>query len=684
MYGVNVAIAVIAALALLVLLNFLVQFSVTNVAPKYRTWLRYDLTSTREHSLSAQTLKVLGEINEPYKIVAFIGTPDSTSSAELAGILNRASDLVDEYSQYNRKLQVEKLNPERDITKTAEFYRTLQQRYEPKLKPMKALKEEGQKAADDVKHTSAKLNKSLGELVKSNKLAEGRNRDFMENLAQAYGRMDRILEMQLAPVARIDKQPLPDYAAAIQVYDQALSAINEGVLTPSIAGIRRAADTANTPGDVKEMLLAMVEEITSLRTRVTAATDKLHAAAPDDDYRRLREQVESGTYFLVVMSPTAERVVKLDDMFRVDARQKAATPEGEATPDYTFLGEEVLTGALASLQIKKPPMAVFVSMGGQEDFSQVSDRLSKLGFRVERWSPTPRQTQFGMMPPGPPPRPEPGQKAVWIVPPITPDMNDPRGPGASAAVMRVIQERAAQGDGVLLMTGYSPMSQFGGPDIGLAFLEPWGIKPLTDRVIFREEPNSKGKPMPVAALTTSEWSADLPVTKALAGMSVLLRAASPLELDPKAKEKDVQLYPLVVIKNTDLWAQKDLMNRDAFKKTPETAAPQFTVGAAAQSKTGRLIVIAESGGWATDDVTRAVDMEGFAVFPGNAELFVNSVEWLAGLENLIAASPRSQDFRRISDISSTKLLAIKFGILGAVPLVTIITGIAVWLVRRRG
>ena len=92
--------------------------------------------------------------------------------------------------------------------------------------------------------------------------------------------------------------------------------------------------------------------------------------------------------------------------------------------------------------------------------------------------------------------------------------------------------------------------------------------------------------------------------------------------------------------------------------------------------------------WATDQITNygmlgpgSAPLVG-ALFPGNSELFVNSVYWLAGLDQLIAASARTQDIRRIQiSVSGTRAIQRTLPIL--LPLAILASGVGVWLVRRK-
>ena len=78
-YGLNVAVSVVAVLALFVLINWIA----------YRQFVRFDLTATRSYSLSPQTLKVLQGLEGSYQIVTLF----SRSGEHV----DQALDLIEEY-----------------------------------------------------------------------------------------------------------------------------------------------------------------------------------------------------------------------------------------------------------------------------------------------------------------------------------------------------------------------------------------------------------------------------------------------------------------------------------------------------------------------------------------------------------------------------------------------------------
>jgi hypothetical protein len=76
------------------------------------------------------------------------------------------------------------------------------------------------------------------------------------------------------------------------------------------------------------------------------------------------------------------------------------------------------------------------------------------------------------------------------------------------------------------------------------------------------------------------------------------------------------------------------------------------------------------------------DALGRDMFPGNAELFTNSLLWVAGTEHLITVSAEAIQARRIGDLGDWSL-PLEILIIGGLPAIVLAAGVVVWLVRRR-
>ena len=72
-----------------------------------------------------------------------------------------------------------------------------------------------------------------------------------------------------------------------------------------------------------------------------------------------------------------------------------------------------------------------------------------------------------------------------------------------------------------------------------------------------------------------------------------------------------------------------------------------------------------------------------ARFPGNGELFTNSIFWLAKMEKMIALSPSAMDTPRIAPMSKGTLAFWRVGVLlVGLPGLALVSGFMVWRARR--
>ncbi|NJL31483.1 MAG: hypothetical protein HC898_07565 [Phycisphaerales bacterium] len=216
----------------------------------------------------------------------------------------------------------------------------------------------------------------------------------------------------------------------------------------------------------------------------------------------------------------------------------------------------------------------------------------------------------------------------------------------------------------------------------------------TDQVIFREFTGPDGRARAQAQFQLSDWPSELPITQALAGLQGVFLQVSPIQLSGTATATEpadkpvTQTWPLVEITGPDIWADTQFDRFPDIQRDPAKAADRYIVGVAAQKQSQRLAVFSDPA-WATDSIidygplgpgTASLTR---ALFPANAELFVNTVQWLAGMENLIAAGARTQDIRRIMPLTSGQRIFINWVLLAGLPVLVIVTGIAVGLARRK-
>ena len=673
-YGTNVAIAIIAAAIIVILIN------VIGYKKLYR--LRLDLTSSRRWSLSDQTRKVVKALDGEYRMVMLISQANEYHE--------QARDLIGEYGYLSGKLSVEEISPANE-GHMLKFYGSLLARYKPQLKPLEDLVKESNKAAAAMRQEVQDHLALVRQVLDDPKLTDEQLKQFIRSVAQAFGRIDSQYEDMSERLTKSLESPLPDYSGAVDELKEVLNNYDKKIFAVVVDRFKLAAEQQTTPDAIKEQLLQLVQRLDQTRQSIAETVEKLQSIEADEEYDKLRSQIGPETVVLIGPPDKAPRVIQLEDMFKKPDMQQVQTGE---RPELTFLGEEKVTGALVAMSLKEQPLVVFVSAGQRPaigrggEYERVAQRLRNMNFEVREWGLVPRQGPYGQpMPPGPPPEPKPGQKAVWIVPPIPAPNPMQRTPGADAAqqVVGQLGKRLEAGDAVMVMLTVSPMAGFGMADPISEMAKGWGVTPQTDRVILRQIIGPDRRTGATNMMEVTQWPDETAITKAISGMPGLFAQASPLVLGSDDSDK---IWPLAKVTGKGLWAEANLQTQDP-KLKKDTASDSFTIAAAIEKDNNRLVVVCDPI-WATDRVTGlgfmgegTADMFG-ARYPANAELFVNSVFWLADLDQLIAAGARTQDIRRIEDISPAGLTALRWCLLVGIPLAIAAAGIGVWFVRRKG
>ncbi len=693
-YGLSVIIAIVAAAGIVVAINFIVDRAFRRLAahsPGAIRLVRFDLTATRRYSLSPQTLKVLRGLEGDYEIVTMFR--DTNIHVE------RVRDLVEEYGAYSDKLQIEQLNPAQPV-QTDRFYHSLLSRFEKDLAPLQTAIQVGQAALLNVTRDIATSNMKLKAAIEAPDLTNQATKQDLSQVMVAFQRLESDSTTIGSEFDTALEQPLPSYDAIRSDIANYLSQIEGKLLGAAIERFEHALKVDDTPNGVQNKLLEVIEVLKAARQRTQDALSNIQFADPIDAYEQVRSTLISQES-IAILSPNQVRVIPIQEMFR-ELPPEMAGESGQR--ELGFIGEERLTGVLVSMSLVHPPMVVFIQTdssrpaigprGGQCEF--VAQRLRSASIRVEQWNPAGRQSQFGQQtPPSPPPEAEAGQKIVWIVLPFPPpNPSNPMSFMASGAKQKVadhLKDRLAAGDGAMLILSVEPAMGFGEGNPLLNLLEDWGIEAQIDRLVMRQVQLPDRKIANMIRFDITQWPTGSPITAALSGMPAMFVQTSPIVIKEDTKQPTTHT-PLVVLHGKRLWANNNLTSPDQIQSAPmdETQrSDRFDVAVAAEQGNQRLIVVTDPI-WAMDQVTTlgplgpgTANLLG-AIYPGNAELFVNSVYWLGQLDELIAASPRSQDIRRIASMSDAERTGWKIFLLVGMPAMVLLVGMGVWFTRRKG
>ena len=705
-YGLNLAVTVVVAIALCVLINFI----------SYRTlregFARFDTSHMGRYSLSPQTRAVLRDLTDDYRIVTIFSENaglDPKDAQTQAQQIEQATALVELYGQYSRHIAVDQLRPGFDLGRVDKFDEQVRGRYQDQLKSAAAALAGAQQLLADLHRDATAVTEKLKKVVDDQAMPDGKLRNDLiramqvsDAVARESGGMDKkvraALSAALPAYAQVNDMLTGELEAFVE--SQALEKVTKGMreqTLPAVAEAPKELQPATT-----EAINAVIDQFEAAQKRIAPALAGLHGAPSLEEYTRLQSQLSQGNA-VVVLGPRSVRVLHLSDFFPAPVRGPAgaAAPADGAISQSVFLGEERLTGDLVSLADPHPPLVVLVStgnqpaLGAQGMYNNVADRLRAKSIKIVAWSPFPH-TPDNDTQQVPAPQPEPGQKAVWVLLPS--ENQSPHGnqnPNESLAIEHV-KKRLVEGDGVLVVLAVSPASPVGAPSPVTPLLTSMGIAARTDQVVLQEltTPNST-RPIISTQFLIENWPQDMAITRSLSGLSGLfgperLGAACPLTLS-SGKDGQVRTWPLALVRGTNLFAYDLSMTQQEPKRDPATAKDAYVLAAAAQRDHARMVVIGDA--MAASDVITGFPVNGVmggqaelygAAFPANAELFINSVYWLSGHEGLIAASARSQDLRRIQgNLSPAGRVSLAFVLMGATVLATALTGMGVWLVRRR-
>lgn len=673
-YGLNVAISVLVVLAIVVFINI--------ISYRRLAHLRLDMTATRIYSLSPQTQKLLTKMKKDVKIVTLI----SRNAEEI----QKAKDLISEYDNYSPHITVEHIDPARQVGRVEQFYGTIKKRYADTLTPLQDAIKQGRDEAQRLAHDIAEQKKLMASLMEDKSFADGQEKKLIEQVIRSFARFNDQFKQTNEQIDKTLESALPDYSGSLNVVKQLLSEYDEKVYAVVINYLDKHMDSSKQPAAVREKMLQLVESFKATRKHIGKVLPTLRSVKAGEEYTKVMQQIAEPDS-VVLIGKDQIRVIPLVDMFRMPQQQQ---PNGQQ-PELQFLGEEKITGTLLAMSMDTQPLVVFIQgsqrtpvLGYQGQYEAVAERLRNLNFEVKEWSPMGRRNPMTGQPgqPTPPPTPKDGQSVVWIVTPIEPAnpmMMQMGQMGPAKQIMDHVTQCMDKGQAVMFITGPNPAASMGMSDPVNEALGEWGINVQSASMVMNEVVTSDRGTGADPTVRISTWPQDLPVTEALSGSAGVFASASPIDIK---KTDGITVYPLAVAHGKRMWAQKNLREQNP-KYSADDAADAFTLAVAAARGKQRIAVFADPV-WATDQIINfgmlgpnTAQMVG-AMFPANSELFVNSVFWLSHMDEMIAASARSQDIRRIGEITPGQMMALRWGVLAGMPLVIFAIGIGVGLKRR--
>jgi hypothetical protein len=323
-------------------------------------------------------------------------------------------------------------------------------------------------------------------------------------------------------------------------------------------------------------------------------------------------------------------------------------------------------------------------MGPEAPLSFAAARLALYNYDVQEKDLT---GQFAAQSQGQAP-PEPSdddiKDATWIVWAIK-GQAGPFGPGPSIGPQ--VADHLKSGGSAVILTA---AGQDGMPEA----LADWGIIVHADAMILHEKVEVQGgnatdidRALGQPQVIELHEYGDHVLAKPLAGLDGLLYSAAPVEVK---KIGGVVVTPLLPIPTAPeaprSWGavnySPDPQHPDdipAFNPATDLAGPLFAGAAAERDRGGRVVVIGSAPSVNNEFLDPAALM---AQFPGNGELFTNSVFWVSHQDTLIDISPAAMGAGRIGYISDHMLTAWHVALLAGLPGLVLVLGAGVYMKRR--
>lgn len=717
--GLNVALAVVLAIALTVAVNFIGWW----LADRYD--VAADTTATSRFSFSSRTEKVLKQADERVRITSLYVASERDEEAR-----RRRDRVADLLANYERRGNVEAANidPTENIEKLTDLRRRIAAIYVEEAEPYrKVIREylemtpalvqlfeaeqqrfEPASQTPGVPQETASLMGRIAEAMGEQSLAV---QDLADQVRQGTG--VTVDGEQGDGETAAGESGMPRYGQAVQGINQQAQAIAQ-LLDFIERRIQQIMQSQELPEPIEADLGGIRTAYDDAQGRLATLQTRIAQLEPLELDRISREITLNS---IIVEGADQVRVLGFDEVWPVAAGQSRFQPDAQRL----FAGEDAVTAAILAVTSDRQPVAMFVRWGGeavsdmQGDYTQLATRLERANFRIADWD---LQRQKTM------PEADSDDGVVLVLLPPMPQQRNQRMPVPQAPPEAYDPVREALDAGVPAMVfgqlQFPPMI----PAVPYySLLEPFGLDARGDMAtVYREEgpdgedvilglfetvnypsKTSDVEPHPIVEpLEGIKLRMNAPITIAIAddlpagvtatalvsvpanskywgetNLNVLINpAGSEAEFDPEADLSPP--YPVAVA------AERVIERGGEAEEGDQPAAPG---GRDADSMSTRVVAFGDAS-FVRDSTIRAqvgLTRRGMVVLenPANAEIAVNSMLWLAGQEEAIGVSPETLEASLIGPVGDTTKIVTQWLIWAGLPIAVVIVGVIIISARKR-
>ena len=679
-----------------------------SITSRYHT--RIDVTSTREHALSARTKEILTTMEGTHRIVVSVDSTrlDARSRQRITDLLARLLELVEIDTSLPASLPT-----------FTELITELASNESAEIDEQKRILSRAATGADALADRIVEFDAMLKAVRNAYEPADERSIQ-LSRLADYFAEVVPKLK-EAAKGVRADAQSeftgvvIPDAPSA----SERLVPLLYGAATLAETAARYSADVL-APTETRDEVLGAMQSVVlaaePLRDDALLAAEAiglLKALRVLDIARALRSSDA-----VLVINPLRTTAIDFRSLFPPTALIDSTSGSGA---EITFAGEELIASAIASINNPRNPVLVFThgetgrffdeagkpSPLARLTFGNLLSRLRLRGFELREW-----HTATEELPPSSIEIDPSGTRpVVYFVfgPPTASGTSDGAGLGQAERALRLgtltkaVRELVSGGESVIFSLGLSELAALGERDPLAEPLDALGVRMRTDLMLLNAPTNTAGERVIYNEFRLTRAAGEHPIANAIDGLAVAMPTPVTLEITPT---DGVDVSPLLTITDTEaIYAESEwtrlphpvsrqplqlnvLPTISQTRDVPEPGAGldgSWIVGAAINNtaRDQRLVVVG-SQIWFADLVTQkqmAVEGRNIWVNPGNLELLESSVYWLAGLDEMIAPSPHTLDIPRIKPLDESQIKLIRWLLIVIVPSIPLVIGVTWRLLR---
>ncbi len=657
--------------------------------PAFR-W-RADATKTRAYSLSEQTRNLLESIEGDWTIAVVL----TTEGVDRA-LLRQIEQVLDRYDRASPNISIVRIDPAdpASLDSYEALLFRLRRSYAEPIAEYDAALDAGRETLGRFTVFLQQQARALVTVVRAMPEQDAVRSQIEQLLGVISLRFEQVrqVEVELDRALVVDEsRPLADYETARSILAVSMDTWADEFykIVELFNGWR---DDPATDMTVRRFAAAHREDYDGWVQELAGRADPLKQLPPLE-FARIGRSLAAGET-AIVFGPHGAAVIPPQQLFaRLNLRRRGSDT---VTFDQRFRGEQAISAAIRMLSDGgEMPVVVLVHAQDESLLSRRAQNIDFMGsaeilrasrFDVREWI-VPRSEKPGV------PR---DRASVWVVvPPPIPERTTLTVSEAEQKLIDATRGLIADGEAVLLSLTPSALTRTGASDPWRTLTAPFGLTVDTTRTVFETARDEAGQVINQRVLQLSDYPPGSAIGSAVHGLQTVFDLPVVITLDEAVAPDVRRVVVLAVEPGGDRWLETDwMLNPDSLdeptadQRFDDPAPLVVTAERRNPVKSGdQRILVVGSGGWLLSYLADVVVPVGgdrmVLVNPGNFELLMAGITWLAGDDDRIASSPVSRQVARLEGVTESVQSLWRWVALAIMPGGCLALGIFVWTVRRQ-